>query len=107
MLFLTFFFALSLPLSFVTPHWTGLGLMFLNRVTNALGQYLWTRSLYLAPTSAVVPFNYFSLVWAMIIGFVVWNDVPSEQLIMGSVVVVGSGLFLLWSETRGKVRKIG
>ena len=39
-----------------------------------IAQYWWTRSLYLAPTSAVVPFNYFSLVWAMMLGFAVWGD---------------------------------
>jgi drug/metabolite transporter (DMT)-like permease len=65
-----------------------------------LGQYLWTRALHLAPTSAVVPFNYFSLVWVLIIGFLVWGDVPTVRLLIGSGVVVGSGLFLLWRETR-------
>jgi drug/metabolite transporter (DMT)-like permease len=48
----------------------------------------------------VVPFNYFSLVWATILGFLVWGDVPSLWLVAGSAIVVGSGLFLLWSETR-------
>ena len=51
--------------------------MMFNGVTNALGQYWWTRSLHLAPASAVAPFFYFSLVWAMVIGFVVWGDVPT------------------------------
>lgn len=75
-------------------------MMVFNGMTNALGQYLWTRSLHLAPTSAVVPFNYFSLVWAMMLGFVVWGDIPSLPLLAGSAIVVASGLFLLWSETR-------
>jgi drug/metabolite transporter (DMT)-like permease len=57
-------------------------------------------ALHLAPTSAVVPFNYFSLVWATILGFLVWGDVPSLWLVAGSAIVVGSGLFLLCSETR-------
>jgi hypothetical protein len=30
----------------------------------------------------------------------VWGDVPTAQLLIGSAIVVGSGLFLLWSETR-------
>jgi drug/metabolite transporter (DMT)-like permease len=97
---LTGFFALTLPFGFVTPDWTDAAIMIANGATNALGQYLWTRSLHLAPTSAVVPFNYFSLVWATILGFLVWGDVPSLWLVAGSAIVVGSGLFLLWSETR-------
>lgn len=104
MLLLTSFFALSLPFGFVAPNLADGGAMILNGAANALGQYWWTRALHLAPTSAVVPFNYFSLVWAMALGFIVWGDVPTLQLLMGSAVVVGSGLFLLWSETRVKAR---
>jgi drug/metabolite transporter (DMT)-like permease len=97
---LTIFFAAALPLGWVTPsavHW---GAMVANGLGNALGQYLWTRALHLAPTSAVVPFNYFSLVWAIVLGFVIWGDVPSATLIAGSAIVAGSGMFLLWHESR-------
>jgi hypothetical protein len=33
-------------------------------------------------------------------GYAIWNDVPTIGLLVGSVIVVGSGLFLLWHETR-------
>jgi drug/metabolite transporter (DMT)-like permease len=109
LLFLTVFFGLSLPFAFTTPTWNDAGIMALNGAANAIGQYWWTRSLVLAPTSAVVPFNYFSLVWAMMLGFVIWGDVPTLPLLAGSAIVVGSGLFLLWSETtrRRRVNKVG
>jgi drug/metabolite transporter (DMT)-like permease len=67
---------------------------------NALAQYLWTRALHLAPAAAVSPFYYLLLVWAMLIGFMFWGDVPSIGLLAGSAIVVLSGLFLLWRETR-------
>ena len=57
----------------------------------------------LAPTAAVVPFNYLSLVWAMLFGFAIWGDMPTVALLVGSAVVVGSGLFLLWHESRPKL----
>ena len=59
----------------------------------------WTRSLSLAPPSAVVPFNYLSLVWATILGYAVWGDVPTPGLLVGSTIVVASGLYILWRET--------
>jgi drug/metabolite transporter (DMT)-like permease len=73
-------------------------------VANAIGQYLWTRALVLAPATAVSPFYYFLLVWSMLIGFVVWGDIPTLGLIAGSGIVVASGLFLLWHEARRKQR---
>jgi drug/metabolite transporter (DMT)-like permease len=69
-------------------------------VANAVAQYAWTRSLLLAPTTAVSPFYYLMLVWAIGIGYFVWGDVPTPGLLIGSAIVVGSGLLLLWHEAK-------
>ncbi len=102
MLILSIGFAATLPLGVVMPNASDSFAMAVNGFSNAIGQYLWTRALHLAPTSAVVPFNYFSLVWAIILGFLVWGDVPSPALLVGSAIVVASGMFLLWYEARAK-----
>ena len=104
MVFLTAFFGLALlVVGFTWPgstnDWIALTL---NGVINGIGQYWWTRSLSMAPPAAVGPFYYFSLVWAMLLGFVFWGDVPSFTLLAGSAVVVGSGLSLLWHESSKK-----
>jgi len=67
-------------------------------VANLVGQVFWTKALVLAPTTAVSPFFYFMLVWAIAIGYVVWDDVPTVGLLVGSCFVVASGLYLLWYE---------
>ncbi len=104
MVVLTAAFAITLPFGLVAPTWSDGFAMVVNGIANAIGQYWWTRALHLAPTSAVVPFNYFSLVWAIILGFLVWGDVPTAMLIGGSAIVVGSGMFLLWHESRQRRR---
>jgi len=98
MVLLTVLFAALLPFGFVMPTWIDGAVMLAIGVANAFGQYWWTRALHLAPASAVTPFYYFSLVWAIVLGFLVWGDVPTPSLIAGSAIVVGSGLFLLWRE---------
>jgi drug/metabolite transporter (DMT)-like permease len=95
---LTGLFALFLPFGWITPTAADAGLIVFNGVANAVGQYWWTRALHLAPASAVTPFFYLSLVWASILGFAVWGEVPTMSLVIGSAVVVASGLFLLWRE---------
>lgn len=100
MVVITCIFAAFLPFGFIMPTAKDGLMMIANGAANALGQYWWTRALHLAPASAVTPFYYFSLVWAMVIGFVVWGDVPTVGLLIGSAIVVGSGLFLLWRESR-------
>jgi len=102
LLLLTGFFALLLPLGWVTPGARDAGWIVLNGISNAIGQFWWTRALYLAPASAVAPFYYLSLVWASLIGFAVWGELPSIGLIAGSIIVVGSAIFLLWRESQAR-----
>jgi drug/metabolite transporter (DMT)-like permease len=69
-------------------------------VANAAAQYLWTKALHAAPATAVSPFYYFLLVWSLVLGFLVWGDVPTTSLLIGSGIVVASGLFLLYREAQ-------
>jgi drug/metabolite transporter (DMT)-like permease len=91
--------ACLLTFGFHAPHWTDALMVALAGIGNGIAQYWWTRSLSLAPPSAVVPFNYLSLVWAAMLGFAVWGDVPTPGLLLGSAIVVASGLYILWRET--------
>ena len=97
-----------LPFGFTAPSWLDAGALALAGCGNGIAQYWWTRSLSLAPPSAIVPFNYLSLVWATLLGFAIWGDVPTPHLLVGAVVVVLSGLYILWRETlrRGRARPV-
>lgn len=99
---LTALFTLFLPLGWISPTPVDAGWIVFNGVSNAVGQYWWTRALHLAPASAVAPFYYLSLIWASILGFAIWGDVPTIALVTGSVVVVASGLFLIWRESNAR-----
>ena len=101
MTLLTFTFGCMLPLGAKWPA-TGMDVLWMLVLgfANVIGQYWWTRALHVAPTSAVSPFYYLMLVWSLLIGFAVWGDLPTVSLLIGSAVVVGSGLFLLWREAR-------
>jgi drug/metabolite transporter (DMT)-like permease len=93
-------YTVMLAFGFIMPTPADGLMMVLNGAGNGVAQYWWTRALHMAPTAAVVPFNYLSLVWAVIFGFAIWGDVPTASLLLGSAIVVGSGLFLLWRESR-------
>jgi drug/metabolite transporter (DMT)-like permease len=99
---LTGCFTLLLPLGWVTPTPADAAWIVFNGVANAVGQYWWTRALHLAPASAVSPFFYLSLIWASILGFAIWGEVPTISLVIGSAVVVASGLFLVWRESNAR-----
>jgi drug/metabolite transporter (DMT)-like permease len=89
-----------LAFGFRWPTAEDAAMMAFGGVANAGAQYVWTKALLMAPTSAVSPFYYLMLVWAMVIGFVVWGETPTTALIAGSAIVIASGLFLLWHESK-------
>ncbi len=91
-----------LALGFAWPSRADAATLAASGVANAAGQYLWTKSLSLAPATLVSPFYYMLLVWALIIGVVVWGDAPTPSLLIGSAIVVASGLALLAREMRGR-----
>src|ERR1700736_3832272 len=103
---LTAFFALFMPWTWIWPSPSDSVWILFNGTSNAIGQYWWTRALHLAPASAVAPFYYLSLIWASIMGFLVWGEMPTVSLVIGSAIVAGSGLFLFWRETRVRRARI-
>ena len=48
--------------------------------------------------SLVAPFRYTSLLWAIILGFVVFGDFPDGLTILGAAIIVGAGLFTILRE---------
>jgi drug/metabolite transporter (DMT)-like permease len=97
---LTGTYALTLPFGFIMPTGFDALIMLVSGLGNGAAQYWWTRAIHLAPTSAVVPFQYLQLVWAILLGFAIWGDLPTPALLIGSAIVIASGLFLFWRETR-------
>jgi drug/metabolite transporter (DMT)-like permease len=55
--------------------------------------------------SFMAPFRYTALLWAIALGFLVFSDVPDTATIVGSVIVVGSGIYMIYRErVRGRSR---
>jgi drug/metabolite transporter (DMT)-like permease len=97
---LTFFHSFLLLLGMHWPTATDAALLFGSGFINFIGQWFWTRALHLAPAAAVTPFYYVTLVWALVIGYAVWGDVPTISLLAGSAIVVATGLVLFLREAR-------
>jgi drug/metabolite transporter (DMT)-like permease len=97
---LAFFHSFLLLFGWRSPSRIDAVMLFGTGFTNAIGQWFWTKALQLAPAPAVTPFYYLMLVWALMFGFFIWGDVPSLSLLVGSAIVVITGLFLFLREAR-------
>jgi drug/metabolite transporter (DMT)-like permease len=97
---LAFFHSFLLFFGWRSPSLFDGALLFGTGFINAIGQWFWTKALQQAPAPAVTPFYYLMLVWALVLGFVLWGDVPTAGLLVGSGIVVATGLFLFLREAR-------
>src|SRR5216684_1926451 len=88
-----------LPLGWITPRWDDLMLLAAIGVCSGIGQYWWTQAFRFAPAAVAAPFSYLAIVWALVLGYAVWADVPTPSLIAGALVVAASGLYILYRET--------
>jgi S-adenosylmethionine uptake transporter len=96
--------AISLPVLWRTPDAAGLALMILLGLAGGFGQFLLFESFRHAPASAIAPIEYTALVWAFLLGWLIWADIPPTQVFIGAALIVGSCLGLVWSESRKGAR---
>lgn len=74
------------------------GLLLLMGVAGGIAQLALTASLRLAPVALVMPMDYTGLLWASLIGFILFYEWPSVATWLGAPVIIASGLYILWRE---------
>jgi len=67
-------------------------------ILGGLAQIAMTTSLRLGPVSVVVPMDYSSLLWATLLGWLVFDTLPAKATWFGAPVIVASGLYIVWRE---------
>lgn len=63
-----------------------------------IGQILLTHSYRFADASVIAPFDYTSMIWALLIGWLVFDQLPDSFVLVGAVVVIASGIFVILRE---------
>ena len=75
-----------------------LGLLMLAAVLLLIGYQCVIMALRTGDISAVAPFRYTALLWAMLLGYVVFGDRPDRYMLVGAAIIVASGLYAFYRE---------
>lgn len=89
---------LTLPLGWVPLGPTEIGLFLVTSTLVFVAQSLMIEALRHGEVGLVGPFKYTSLVWALLLGALVWGDVPAPTIWLGSGIVIASGLYIWYRE---------
>ena len=68
----------------------------------ALGQYAMFEGMRRAPVSILAPFEYTSLIWAFILGLLIWGDVPKHNVFLGAALIFAAGVAIIVGERFGR-----
>ena len=84
------------------PSWEQLGWMFLLAALGTFAQTLMNQSLKLADTSVVMPVDFSKMIWATLLGFVFFDEVPDFYTWVGAILIFGSTTYIAIRESRLK-----
>jgi drug/metabolite transporter (DMT)-like permease len=88
----------SLVGGWIMPGPADAAILALVGVLSLVGYWCINRGLQLAPASVITPFNYVSIVWATILGYLVFAEIPTPAMVAGAAIIVAAGLYIVLRE---------
>ncbi len=85
---------LTIPLGWKTLTLSGTFLFIINGLINAGAHFLMIEALRLGDAALVSPFRYSAILWAILTGFIVWNELPETFTVVGAAMLIISGILI-------------
>jgi len=96
--------ALPMPFIAVTPTLAEIPLLLGVGLSGTAAQWLLSIAFRHARAAIVTVFNYSSIIWSTLFGWMIWNDWPMPTVITGAIIVIASNILIIWRESRlGKI----
>lgn len=86
------------PFTWVALGWRDGALLVLLGVVAMIAHTCINRSLRFAPASVVVPYQYSTIFWAIILGFIFFGDIPGAAMLTGAGIIIAAGIYIFIRE---------
>lgn len=93
----------SLPWTYVPVELPSLGLMAAVGLLSVIAQFCSITAYRFAPAAVVAPTQYSQILWATLYGVVFFAEKPDTMVAIGASIIIGSGIFIVWRESRPDV----
>ncbi len=91
---------MAMPFVAVTPTLSEIPLLLGVGLSGAAGQWMLSVAYRNAPAAVVTVFNYTSIVWATLFGWMIWDEWPLPAVLTGASIVIASNMLIIWRESR-------
>jgi drug/metabolite transporter (DMT)-like permease len=86
------------PFGWNTPSGSELAALIGIGICGGLAHIVLTESYRWAPASLVAPFDYTSMLWALVLGYLAFGELPTMLVFLGAAIIAAAGLFVIWRE---------
>jgi drug/metabolite transporter (DMT)-like permease len=97
----------TLPWGWVVPTSREAALLVGAGLLGGIGQILLTESYRHAETGVIAPFEYVSMLLALVLGYLLFDEAPTGAMLAGAALIVSAGLFIIWRERRLGLKRAG
>ncbi|MEQ8739474.1 MAG: DMT family transporter, partial [Hoeflea sp.] len=66
------------------------------------GMTMMTQAFRLASAVVVAPLDYTAIIWATLLGWLFWTEIPDGFTFLGAAIIIASGVFIIWREHRAE-----
>jgi len=96
----------TLPFGWLTPTWPEFAALIAIGIFGGLAHIFLTESYRLAEASLVAPFDYTSMLWALLLGYLVFGELPDALVFVGAAIIASAGLFVIWRERQLGLQRV-
>lgn len=89
---------LTIPFGWVIPDTKIIGMLILAGLLGGVGQILLTSSYRYADASVIAPFEYSSMLLALLIGYFFFGETPTPLVLLGATLIIIAGVIIIWRE---------
>ncbi|MCB1509049.1 MAG: DMT family transporter [Hyphomicrobiaceae bacterium] len=90
----------TLPFGWVMPDAQTLAMLIGIGLVGGIGQLFLTQSYRHADVSVIAPFDYTSMIFAILVGWLLFAEIPTVPVLIGSAIVIAAGIFMIFRERR-------
>jgi len=98
--------ALTLPFAWHSPTGSELVALISLGVLGGVAHIFLTESYRHATASVIAPFDYSAMLWALLLGYWMFGELPSALVYVGAAIVAGAGLFVIWRERQLDLKRM-
>jgi len=94
----TIWFGFGMIYKIQPVHFETIILIFLSAIFVSIGYFFSVATIQVSEISVTSPFRYTIIIWGLLFGYATFGEIPSSNMIIGSIIIVFSGLFILHRE---------